>query len=564
MYRLFFIALLMSLTFNTSIFGQEMADMVLENGKIITMNAQKPRAEALAIKGDRILAVGTNAEMKKLSGDATRVIDLKGATAIPGFIEGHAHLSSIGTAIMNLDLMASKNWQHIIDMVKAETAKKKPGEWIVGRGWHQEKWDKQESVLVEGFPVHDRLSAISPDHPVLLVHASGHASFGNAKAMELAGVTAQSKDPNGGTIMRNAKGEPTGIFVETAMSLVGKAYQDYQNSLSPEARKAQTRKAIQMAISECLSKGITSFHDAGSDFGLIDILKEMADQKALGMRLWIMASGSNEELDARLPQYKLKDYGGGFLTVGGIKKYVDGALGSRGAWLLEPYTDQPDTSGLNVTTMEELHKTAEIAQKHDFQLCTHAIGDRGNREVLDIYEKYMNGQDLRWRIEHAQHLNPADIPRFASLKVIASMQGVHCTSDAPFVVKRLGDKRASEGAYVWKALLDAGAVVTNGTDAPVEDVSALASYYAMVTRKPKTMPPFYPQHKLTPMEALACYTTNNAYAVFEEDRKGRLAPGMYADITVLSDDITAIDPEKIKKTRVKYTIVGGNVAYRHR
>ncbi len=534
------------------------ADLLITGGKIITLE-DPGEVEALAIKGDRILAIGKRADMP--TGPNTRILDLEGATAFPGFIEGHAHLHNMGLASMNLDVMNVDNWQEIIELVKREVAKKKPGEWIIGRGWHQEKWDRPPGPTVNGYPIHEALSKVSPDNPVFLQHASGHASFANARAMQIAGVNAATPDPSGGAIIRDGKGMPIGIFEETASSLIGKAYGEYLKKQTPEQRKKKNIKAIKAAMNECLSKGITSFHDAGSSFGLIDLFKEMADSGDLSIRLWVMAGAPNAELRSKLPKYHLKDYGDGFLTLGGVKMYVDGALGSRGAWLLEPYSDLPSSTGQNVTSLEDLREAAEIALENNVQLCSHAIGDRGNREILDIYESVLAGRDRRWRIEHAQHLNPQDIPRFAKLNIIASMQGVHCTSDSPFVVKRLGEKRAEEGAYVWRSLISAGVLVTNGTDAPVEDVSPLASYHAMVTRQPLTGVAFYPKQKLTPLEALKCYTINNAYASYQENQKGSLKPGKLADITILSNDITTVDPKEILKSRVLYTIVGGRIVY---
>ena len=294
-------------------------------------------------------------------------------------------------------------------------------------------------------------------------------------------------------------------------------------------------------------------------------MKSMVDDGRLGIRLWVMLRESNEALAARGADYRMVGYGNNHLTVRAIKRSIDGALGSRGAWLLEPYSDSPESTGLNTTTPESISNTAAWAIANDFQLCVHAIGDRANRETLDIFQRVFEANpdksDLRWRDEHTQHLHPDDIPRFAELGVIASMQGVHCTSDAPYVVARLGEQRAEQGAYVWKTLLETGAVVSNGTDAPVEDVSPLASYYATVSRKLADGSVFYPDQRLSRLEALQTYTINSAFAAFEEDIKGSLSVGKLADITVLSKDVMTISEDEIPSTEVVYTIVGGKVLY---
>ncbi|RMH19644.1 MAG: amidohydrolase [Acidobacteria bacterium] len=537
------------------------ADLVLFGGTILTLEEAQPEASALAARDGRIVAVGDRAAVEPLIGDGTEVIDLAGATAIPGFIEGHGHFMGIGDAQIQLDLRAARRWQEIVDQVAAAVAEAAPGEWIRGRGWHQDKWDEPPSPAVEGFPVHDSLSAVSPDNPVILTHASGHASFVNAKAMTLAGIDRTTPDPPGGEILRDRRGRPTGLLRETAAGLVQRARS--QDGAPPAG---EARRMIELASAECLRNGITSFQDAGSPFPVIDLLKQAADDGLLGVRLWIMVRDSNDELRAKLAGYKVAGYAGGMLSVGGIKLSIDGALGSRGAWLLEPYDDAPHTSGLNLIPLESARETAEIAIDHGVQLCIHAIGDRANREVLNLYQEtfaaHPDKRDLRWRIEHAQHLHPDDVPRFAELGVIASVQAIHCTSDAPWVPDRIGERRAAEGAYVWRKLLDSGAVLINGTDAPVEPVSPIGSFYAAVSRRLADGTRFYPEQRMTRQEALESYTKNAAWAVFEEDDKGTLAPGKLADVTVLSQNLLTVAEEDIPRTEVLYTIVGGRVAYR--
>ena len=544
---------------------QSPADLILMNGKIITMDREIPEAEALAVKGDRIVAVGTSQEIRGYKGDATRIIDLGGNLAVPGLIDSHGHFMGTGKAKMELNLAAAKNWDEIVAMVKEAVQKAKPGEWITGQGWHQEKWDKIPQPNIADLPFHHDLSKVSPDNPVLLTHASGHSCLANARAMELGGVTKSTPNPAGGEIVRDSQGNPIGAFIETAQGYIGRALAGDQMKRTPAETQAQEERAIQLAVQECLSKGITSFHDAGASFKTIDLYKTLADQGKLGMRLYVMIREGNDALKERMAQYKIIGAGGNHLTVRAIKRLIDGALGAHGAWLLEPYSDLKESAGLNTTPVELIKETARLAIENDFQLCTHAIGDRGNRETLDIYEdafaSHPEKKDLRWRIEHAQVLNPMDVARFGRLRVIAAMQGIHCTSDGPWVVKRIGEKRAAEGAYVWRELIDAGALICNGTDTPVEDVNPIASFYASVTRKMKDGTPFFSGQRMTREEVLRSYTWNGAYAAFQEDILGSLAASKLADITVLSKDIMSVPEDEILSTEVVYTIVGGQVLY---
>jgi predicted amidohydrolase YtcJ len=544
------------------------ADLVLRNGKVVTMDDARPEASALAVKDGLILAVGTTEEMEAYIGPATEVIDLEGRLAVPGFIEGHGHFMGLGNARMILDLTRVKDWDEIVAMVGEAAKSAQPGAWIEGRGWHQEKWQTPPKGAVEGLPLHIGLSEVSPENPVVLEHASGHAVFANAKAMELAGIDRRTPDPPGGTIVKGPDGEPIGALRETAQRLVDQALQNYLDSRPPEQKRADDEKRVELAGQDLLSKGITSFHDAGASFETIDFFKEMAAAGRLPVRLYAMVRReSNETMDEKLPAYRMVNAHDGFLTVRSIKRQIDGALGAHGAWLLEPYLDLPESSGLVLEKVEDIAGTAAIAVKHGFQVNTHAIGDRANRETLDIYEKAFaaapnGGKELRWRIEHAQHIDPADVPRFAELGVIASMQGVHCTSDGPWVAKRLGEERARKTSYVWRDLIDSGAIVTNGTDVPVEDADPIASYYASVSRVMKDGNAFHPEQVMTRLEALKSYTWNSAYAAFEEDVKGSLAPGKYADIVVLTRDILTVPDAEILDARVLYTILGGKVVHR--
>ncbi len=544
--------------------NEDRARLVLTNGKIVTVDESMPEAEALAVIEDTIAAVGTSADIARYIGDDTRVIDLDGRLAIPGFIEGHGHYMGLGEARMILDLTQVRSWEEIVAMV-ADAANEAPaGEWITGRGWHQEKWDSIPAGAVDGVPTHHTLSEVSPDNPVLLRHASGHAAFANKTAMNTAGISPETPNPDGGELVRDARGELTGLLRETAQGLVGAAYARARESMTPEEREEEARMQAQLAAEESLAKGITSFQDAGAGFGTIDMFKRLADESRLRVRLYVMVLASSEALANNLADYRMVGYGNNYLTVRSVKRSIDGALGSHGAWLLEPYADMPSSTGLVTVDPEEIRRTAEVAATHDYQVNIHAIGDRANRVVLDIFEDLyaqIPGDDLRWRIEHAQHIHPDDIPRFGSLGVIASMQGIHCTSDAPWVYRRLGEERARSGAYRWQELWKTGAVVTNGTDTPVEDVDPIASFYATVTRKLADGSVFFSEERLTRAQALQSYTLNNAYAAFEEEIKGSLTLGKLADIVVLSKDIMTVPDDEILSAEVLYTIVGGDVRY---
>jgi len=561
--------LILSILLITSIFGcqqkKEPADLVLMNGKIVTVDETIPEAQALAVRGDRIVACGKNKEIERFIAQTTKVIDLEGKLAIPGFIDSHGHFTGVGQAKMSLDLMHVKNWDEIVAMVKEAVQKAQPEEWILGRGWHQEKWDKTPTPQVDGLPYHHELSKVSPNNPVLLTHASGHSCIANAKAMELAGITKKTPDPSGGEIVRDAKGNPIGAFRETAQQLLRQALNKFLESRTPDQIEAEERRVVELAQQDCLSKGITNFHDAGSSFGTIDLYKKLASEGKLGIRLYVMIREDTEGLKEHLSQYRIIGFGENHLTVRAIKRSIDGALGAHGAWLLEPYADLPTSVGLNTSPVDDLKEAARLAIENNFQLCVHAIGDRANRETLNIYEEAFKShpekKDLRWRIEHSQHLHPDDIPRFGQLGVVASMQGIHCTSDGPWVIKRLGAKRAEEGAYVWQKLMKSGAIICNGTDAPVEDVDPIPCFYASVTRKLKDGSIFYADQRMSREEALRSYTLNGAYAAFEEDILGSLKPGKLADITVLSKDIMIIPEDEILNTEVLYTIVGGKIVF---
>ena len=538
--------------------ASEPADLVLLNATVHTVDARRPRAEAVAVRDNRIVAVGTSAELRALVGPHSRVMDLRGRVVVPGFDDAHAHFLGLGFARLDVDLVGTRTFEDLLARVEQAVKARTPGEWIRGRGWHEEKWTVPAPGAVRGFPTQQALSAISPDNPVILERADGHAVLVNAKAMALFGVTRATRAPEGGEIIHDAAGEATGVFVDNAEPLV-----------TPQERsEAERRRALELAMDECLQKGVTSLTDAGAPIEVIGLYKELAAGGKLRTRLYVMASGLGTMRALAKPESGL---GNGLLDVRSVKLFADGALGSRGAALLEPYADDAGNLGLVRTPPEEMLEAARFALAHGFQVGIHAIGDRANRIVLDIYEKAFGERpevkDPRFRIEHAQILDAAEIPRFGKLKVLASMQGIHCPSDRPWAPKRVGDARVAEGAYVWRKLLDAGARIVNGTDAPVEDVSPIQNFHASVTRAGADGQPkggFDPDQKLTRAEALRTMTLDAAYASFAEKQKGSIEVGKLADLVVLSQDILSVPDDALLQTEVLVTILDGRVLYEKR
>ncbi len=538
------------------------ADMVISNGIIYTMDDFNPLAEAVAIRDGKIIAVGSEYAVGSYIGSETKVLDLNGKTMVPGLIEGHGHFMGMGYAKMRLDLSTVNNYDELVDMVADAVIEAEPGEWILGRGWHQSKWDPEPVPLVKGFQTHEKLSTVSPDNPVWLTHASGHAAFGNAKAMEIAGVTAETEFGFGGEIIKDLQGNPTGVFNERAQGLISK-HVEFEGEES-------SQRALELAVKACLENGITSFQDAGSGSSSIQAYRDGLSADALRVRLYVMLSSRDPEL-LKTWYKKGPEIGTGndYLTIRSIKLNADGALGSRGAWLLDDYTDRPGHFGMATQSMEYVYEVSRDGLANGFQVNTHAIGDRTNREVLDQYEKVFNAkpglaQDHRWRIEHAQHIDPLDIPRFGAMGVLPSIQGIHMSSDRPWAIDRLGKKRIVEGAYVWRDLIDSGAILINGTDVPVEPIDPIASFYASTTRqtlKGKPKGGYEPRQKMTRLEALKSYTINAAYGAFEEDIKGSISVGKYADFTVLSQNIITVPDNQILNTKVTHTIVNGVIEY---
>ncbi len=542
--------------------ASEKADLVINNGTIYTMDDFSPLAEAVAVRNGKIIAVGSQHSVQSYIGNNTKVLDLKGKTMIPGLIEGHGHFMGLGYAKMRLDLSTVNSYDELVDMVADAVTEAKPGEWILGRGWHQSKWDPVPEPSVKGFQTHEKLSAVSPDNPVWLTHASGHAAFGNAKAMEIAGVTSETEFGFGGKIIKDLRGNPTGVFNERAQGLISK-HVEFEG-------EGSSQRALELAVQACLENGITSFQDAGSGSTSIQAYRDGLSADALRVRLYVMLSSRDPEL---LQSWYKKGpeigTGNDYLTIRSIKLNADGALGSRGAWLLDDYTDRPGHFGMATQSMDYVYEVSRDGLTNGFQVNTHAIGDRTNREVLDQYEKVFNAnpelaEDHRWRIEHAQHVDPLDIPRFGKMGVLPSIQGIHMSSDRPWAIDRLGKKRIVEGAYVWRDLIDSGAILINGTDVPVEPIDPIASFYASTTRqtlKGKPKGGYEPRQKMTRLEALKSYTINAAYGAFEEDIKGSITVGKYADFTVLSQNIITVPDDQILNTTVTHTIVNGVIEF---
>ena len=541
----------------------EKADMIIHNGTIYTMNDFMPTAEAVAVINGKVAALGKYKDLDYLIGPKTKIINLNGAMMTPGLIEGHGHFYGLGLAKMQLDLSTASSYDELVDMVSDAVDQSSPGQWILGRGWHQSKWSDSKENFIKGFQTHDSLSEISPNNPVWLKHASGHAGFANQKAMDIAGVSSETEFGFGGEIIKDLSGNPTGVFNERAQGLINK-YVDSNLDENSDLR------AIELAVKACLENGITSFHDAGTGNKTITTLREAIANNLLRVRIYAMLTSGDTLL---LNQWYKKGpeigTGNDFLTIRSIKLNADGALGSRGAWLLNEYADRPGHYGMATQSMDYVYTVAKKGIQSGFQVNSHAIGDRANREILNQYEKVFNefpkmAKDHRWRIEHAQHIDPADIPRFGRLKVIPSIQGIHMSSDRPWAINRLGQKRIVESAYVWRDLINHGAILINGSDVPVEPIDPIASFYASTTRKTlKGLPDsgYEPEQKMTRIEALKSYTINAAYGAFEEKLKGSIEIGKYADFAVFSQNLVTIPDEKILNTKVLYTIVNGNIEY---
>ena len=530
------------------------ADLIFHNAKIYTADDARPRAEAIAIRGDRIAAVGSSADVLKMKGDATKVVDARGAAILPGLHDAHGHFSGLGASLQVLRLRGTASWEQIVGMVRRRAASARPGEWIQGRSWDQNDWPVKE------FPSHEMLSNAAPNNPVYLTRVDGHAAMVNKAALDAAGVTKDTKDPEGGRIIRDAQGNPTGVLVDKAMGLVSREI--------PRVNAAQLEEQILLADAEARKLGLTMVHDAGANTEVVDAYKRLIDAGKLQTRLYVMLRGPMEMLKPHFAAGPIANYGNHHLAVRAVKISADGALGSRGAALLEPYSDEPGNTGLLVNPPEEVYAQTLAASKAGFQMCVHAIGDRANRMVMDTFERVQKevpgSRDLRMRNEHSQILDAAEIPRFAKLNVIASMQATHATSDLPWASTRLGPARVEEGGYVWQKLLKSGAIIANGSDFPVEEPNPMLGFYASITRQdPSGNPPngWQPDQRLSREETLRSFTLHAAFAAHAEKELGSLTPGKLADLIVLSKDVMTVAPKEILSTTVTTTVIGGAIVY---
>lgn len=531
------------------------ADLILTNARIYTVDDAHPFVSAMAVRGGRVAFVGDTRGALVLRGPQTRVLDLAGRTVIPGMVDAHGHVEGLGEFLAQVDLVGAASLDEVVARVVARARSTPAGQWISGRGWDQNRWGDTR------FPTHDKLSAAFPDNPVILTRVDGHAIFVNARAMQLARVTAATKDPDGGHIERDAAGNPTGVFIDNAMALVRRVV--------PPLSHDEIRSNLRAAIAETHRWGLTGVHDAGEGADVIRAYEELGKAGELDARIYVMISGGrtpNRALDSLIAVGPRSALYHSTLWIRSIKLYADGALGSRGAALLDPYTDDPGNTGLLVSDPAFIEAVAVQALRAGFQVNTHSIGDRGNRVTLDAYEaalKQVPVADHRFRIEHAQILNYADIPRFARLGVIPSMQTSHQTSDMYWAGARLGVHRLP-GAYAWRALLNTGVIIPNGTDFPVERVNPMISFHAAISRQDANdWPPggWYPEQVMTRDEALKAMTIWPAFAAFQEQELGSLTPGKHADFVVLDQDIMRVPPSLILQTRVLSTWVEGKAVY---
>lgn len=528
------------------------ADLVVVHARIYTVDPAGPEANALAIRGGRIIAVGSDADVRPLRGPGTQVIDAGGRAVVPGLHDAHGHMLGLGESLQQIDLRGTASAQAVLDAVRAKARTTPAGAWVLGRGWDQNDW--QETA----WPTAAMLDAVAPDRPVYLSRVDGHAAWVNSAALRKAGVTAATPDPAGGRLIRDEQGAPTGVLVDAAMALVRRSV--------PPPDRAAVRERLRLADQAAARLGLTMVHDAGVSWEDAALYRQVADQDALHTRLYVMLRppAPGESLPPPLIGYR-----GHLLTVRAVKLVADGALGSRGAALHEPYADEPGTTGLLVTPPDRLHAAALAAVRAGYQPCIHAIGDRANTAVLDLFARLQQevpgSRALRMRNEHAQILRGSDVPRFAALGVIASMQTTHATSDMPWVSARLGDARTRAGAYVWRALIASGAAFANGSDFPVEAPDPMLGFYAAITRQDVAgQPPggWMPDQRLTRAEALHSITAGAAYAAHLERELGTLRNGALADLVVLSDDIMQVPAARILETRALLTLRGGRVTWR--
>ena len=532
------------------------ADLAVIHARIYTVNSRTPQAAALAVRKGVIVAIGN--DVSSAIGPSTRVIEAHGATILPGLIDSHGHVRGLGTALETVDLRGVTSEKEIADKIRAAAKGARPGEWILGRAWDQNLWTTKQ------FPTADSITEAAPANPVSLTRVDGHAVWVNRKALEIADVNAATKDPQGGRVLRDASGKPSGVFLDNAKSLI--------ESKIPAATQEQVERWLLHALEECARLGITTVHDAGVDQADIDGYRALIRKGQMPIRVYAMLHGPANPtspsppsrattLDAWLARGPET---GEYLTIRSIKLYADGALGSRGAAMLEPYADDPGNRGLLITDRAGIRAVAEKAVARGFQVNTHAIGDAANRAAIDAYGDVLKGKnDRRFRVEHAQVVAPEDFVKFQKYSVLASMQPTHATSDMPWAEARLGSERV-KGAYAWRTFLKLGVHVPSGSDFPVENPNPLWGFYAAVTRQDKSGQPvggWFPDQKMTREEALRSWTMEGAYAAFEENKKGSLETGKMADFIMLSGDVMTMPVSEIWKTKVTLTVVGGKIVH---
>lgn len=560
--KLFAVALLSAIFSVSSLLSPksetEPANLVLKNGNVYTANERQAKAEAVAVKGDRIIFVGSNRDAQKYVGSKTRVIDLHGNTLLPGMTDAHHHLSGVGFREMTLNLEGITSLQDFLAKVKARVDQTSPDQWVIGRGWIETFW--QPPV----FPTRWDLDKVAPNNPVILTRADGHGTVVNSAALKIAGIDKTAANPFGGEVSRDKQsGEPNGMLLDAAQNLVRRHL--------PPTSAADAEQAIVLGVKRDVELGWTQVQDPGGSYAEVDLFKKLYGEGKIKLRIYKALSAPGQEAQRLFQEGAIIAANANHLTVRTLKLYADGSLGSRSAALLQPYSDAPETSGFLTIKEEELLPLLQEALRKGIQIETHAIGDRGNRFILDNYEKAMNSvpqsewkiKAPRWRIEHSQIVNPADIPRFAKLGVIPSMQPSHAIGDLHFAPSRLGIERLA-GAYAWQSFIKSGSIVPGGSDAPVERGEPMIEFYAAVARKDMkgfSGEGWHPEEAVSREQALRMFTVWPAYAAFEEQLRGSIEVGKLADFTVLSADIMKIPELEILKTRCVMTVIGGEIVY---